>query len=168
MYNDSCWVANVSDGSCHVEKWIPGELSPWRRLIAYCAANNAYITNLRMTVGTQTVSCPSNAIGYWQSNAMPAVQGIECDEELHKWHGIGWVDEDGVKIIWGALDPRTHDVVFWNDMRSPENQQQIIWGDKTRLKIVDPEAPQPVSEEKVRGYKEYTRMIAEVNDPADN
>lgn len=130
MSDNSCWIANVSDGSTHNEKWIPGELSPWRRLMAYCELNNVYITNLRMTVGKHTVSCPPNAIGYWQSNAMPAVQGVECDEDLHKWHGIGWVEQDTVFILWGAYDPNTHEPFFWRDTRPSEGQGQIIWGPK--------------------------------------
>lgn len=161
MYNDSCWVANVSDGSTHIEKWIPGELSPWRRLIAYCEANRVYITALRMTVGKQTVACVTGAIGYWQANAMPSVQGIECDEELHKWHGIGWVDTQSlmVKIIWGAMDPRTHEVVFWNDERKAEDQGQIIWAQPTFTLAED----SVKSDEAVKGFKEYARRIDEAN-----
>lgn len=159
MYNDSCWVANVSDGSTHEEVWIPGELSPWRRLIAYCEATRSYITALRMTVGNRTVACPSGAMAYWQANAMPSIQGIECDEELHKWHGIGWVDPLTlrVKIIWGAMDPKTHDVAFWNDERDAETQTQIIWAKPTL--ILDPENPITKVDEPVKGVKEYMREI---------
>lgn len=158
--SDSCWIANCSDGSSHVENWIDGELSPWRRLMLYCEVNNAYITNLRMTVGTQTVSCAKGAVGYWQTNAMPAIQGIECDEELHKWHGIGWVEGDKVNIIWGALDPRSHQVIFWSDQRGTEGQQQIIWG-KPEWSLVNPdkEAPVPKIPADVAGAKTYQKLI---------
>lgn len=161
MFGESCWVANVSDGSCHVEKWIAGELSPWRRLIAYCEANRVYITALRMTVGKKTVAAPTGAMGYWQSNAMPSVQGIECDEELHKWHGIGWVDPATlmVKIIWGAMDPRTHEVIFWNDERPSETQGQVIW---STLGIVLPSLNKV--DEPVAGFKEYAQKIGEAED----
>ncbi len=121
------WVANISDGSCHVEQWLPGHLSPWQRLMDYCKINNAYITALRLTIGTETQAVPSNAIGYWQAHGMPSVQGLECDEELHKWRGIGWVEQDIVQIIWGARDPRTHDVVWWPEQRKANNQAQIVW-----------------------------------------
>jgi hypothetical protein len=151
--SDSCWIANVSDGSTHTEKWIAGELSPWRRLMSYCELNKCYITNLRMTVGKQTVGCAQNAIGYWQSNAMPAVQGVECDEDLHKWHGIGWVEGDTVNIIWGALDPLTHNGFFWTDSRPAEGQAQIIWGPQ----MVN--EPVHVVAAPVKGVKEYAKKI---------
>lgn len=154
MLDNSCWIANVSDGSTHTEKWIAGEPSPWSRLMAYCEKNHVYVTNLRMTVGTQTVSCMQNAIGYWQANAMPAVQGIECDEELHKWHGIGWIEGESVFIIWGARDPRTHDVVFWRDTRGIEGQNQIIWAKRELLLT-----PAAKSDQPVRNFREYTEAI---------
>lgn len=151
---ENCWIANVSDGSTHTEKWINGEISPWGRLMDYCKKNNVYVTNLRMTVGTDTVSCQQNAIGYWQSKAMPSVQGLISDEELHQWHGIGWVEGDTVHIIWGARDPQTHQVVFWNDARSPEGQNQIIWGKKEFAL-----EPVSVTDTPVKNMKEYTAAI---------
>lgn len=156
MYNDSCWVANVSDGSTHSERWIPGELSPWRRLMEYCEKNRVYITNLRMTVDKQTVACPQNAIGYWQSNAMPSVQGVECDEELHKWHGIGWVEGDTVNIIWGAMDPNGHAAFFWSDVRPAEDQAQIIWGPRFTGGLIVPKVDVPVA-----GALDYVKKIGE-------
>lgn len=121
------WIANCADGSTHVEEWLAGHLSPWQRLMAYCKKQNTYITNLRLTVGTKTYACQSNAKGYWQAHGMPAVQGVECDEELHKWRGIGWVEDEKVKIIWVARDPQTKQILYWGDERSTNNQQQIIW-----------------------------------------
>ena len=159
MSDNSCWIANVSDGSTHTEKWIAGELSPWRRLMLYCESNNVYVTNLRMTVGTQTVSCMQNAIAYWQSNAMPAVQGVECDEELHMWHGIGWVENDQVNVIWGARDPLTHDVIFWSDSRPAKGQEQIIWGPK---QVVNPEDRVILVSNPVKKAKEYVKSLDSV------
>lgn len=121
------WIVNLSDGSTHTEKWVSGEISPWQRLQQYCKQHKCYVTNLRLTMGKKTVACPSNAVGYWQAHGMPAVQGVECDEELHKWRGIGWVENDEVNIIWGARDPQTHEVVFWRDKRGAKNQNQVIW-----------------------------------------
>jgi hypothetical protein len=121
------WVANLADGSTKVEEWIAGELSPWQRLMRYCEKNNTYVTALRLTIGTETKACPSNAAGYWQAHGMPAVQGVECDEELHKWRGIGWVEDESVRIIWGARDPVTKAVAWWGDGRPAKNQGQIVW-----------------------------------------
>lgn len=121
------WIANLSDGSTHVEEWIAGYLSPWQRLMEYCKKNGAYVTNLRMTIGKKTVSLTPNSPGYWHAQGMPATQGVECDEDLHVWKGIGCVDGDVVRIIWGARDPITHKVVFWHDTRPAKNQGQIIW-----------------------------------------
>lgn len=148
------WIVNLSDGSTHTEKWIAGEVSPWQRLQQYCKKNNCYITNLRLTMGKKTVACPSNAVGYWQAHGMPAVQGIECDEELHKWRGIGWIENDEVNIIWGARDPQTHEVVFWRDKRSAKGQNQVVWSKPTFV------LPGLGSETiKPRNLKEYSNRI---------
>lgn len=128
------WVVNLADGSTRVEEWLEGHLSPWQRLMEYCKEHNTYVTNLRLTIGTRTQACKSNAVGYWQAHGMPAVQGVECDEELHKWRGIGYVEGDMVYITWGARDPQTHNVVFWQDVRPAKNQAQIIWS-RPELKI---------------------------------
>lgn len=149
------WIANLSDGSTHNESWVAGEISPWQKLMAYCKKNDCYVTNLRLTMGTQTVACPTNAIGYWQAHGMPAVQGVECDEDLHKWKGIGWVDGTTVNIIWGARDPQTHQVVFWQDSRPSEGQGQIIWGVKPEgvdTGVMSPDAP-------VKNLREFSDRI---------
>ena len=85
---------------------------------------------------------------------MPAVQGVECDEELHKWRGIGWVDvhpetgEEVVLIIWGARDPVSHELVFWQDYRSANDQAQIIWGKrKSEVHVVRLD-PKPIKLQK--------------------
>lgn len=126
------WIANLSDGSTHQEEWLPGYISPWQRLMQYCKEHRCYVTNLRLTMGKETKACPSNAIGYWQAHGMPGTQGLECDEDLHKHRGIGfvYVEPDGtkkVRIIWGARDPQTHHQVWWGEERSADNQGQIIW-----------------------------------------
>lgn len=126
------WIANLSDGSTKAEEWLPGYLSPWQRLMEYCKDNNCYITNLRLTIGQETMGCPLNAEGYWQAHGMPSTQGTECDEELHKWRGIGWVEQEKVIVIWGARDPQTKRVIFWNDIRDAKTQGQIIWS-KSKL-----------------------------------
>jgi hypothetical protein len=159
------WVANLSDGSTHVEQWVPGYLSPWQRLIEYCKKNHCYVTNLRLTVGKKTFACPSNAKGYWQAHAMPSVQSVECDEELHKWRGIGWVEGDTVQIVWAARDPITHQVVAWRDTRPAKNQGQIIWAIPEGKYLVAKtlgEQEVPHSDAKVRKLNKYVdRIIAE-------
>lgn len=147
------WIANLADGSTKQEQWLPGYLSPWQRLMEYCKTNNTYITNLRLTMGSETRSCKANAVGYWQAHGMPAVQGVECDEELHKWRGIGWVEGETVQIIWGARDPATHQEVFWMETRSAVNQGQIIWGPKVELPTLDR------SEAPVSNIREYSDKV---------
>lgn len=100
--------------------------------------NHTYVTAIRLTIGTETQACPSNAVGYWQAHGMPSIQGLECDEELHKWRGIGWVEGDMVNIIWGARDPITRDVAWWQDSRPARNQAQIIWA-KPSLSLLTPD-----------------------------
>lgn len=166
MSKTGSWVANVSDGSTHVQRDVQnGEISSWRQLMLYCEANKCHITNLRMTVGTQTVACMQNAMGYWHANAMPAVQGIPCDDELHEWHGIGWVDAETlrVQVIWGALDPRTHQVVFWNDVRDAETQAQIIWAKPEFTLKGDPEEPWKKDQNRIRGAREFARRLGEAH-----
>jgi hypothetical protein len=154
------WIANLSDGSTKVEEWVAGYISPWQRLMEYCKNNGAYITNLRLTIGNKTESCPPNAAGYWQAHGMPAVQGVECDEDLHKWRGIGWIEGDLVQIIWGARDPQTHNVVFWRDSRPAKNQAQIVWA---RPQLTIPfETEISRSEEDVKNLKEFQdKMVAD-------
>jgi hypothetical protein len=113
------WIVNLANGATKVEEWVPGQLSPWQRV--------------RRTIGDRTVACKSNAAGYWQAHGMPSVQGMECDEDLHKWRGIGYVEDGTVFIIWGARDPISHNVVFWQDARSASNQAQIIWSSPSLL-----------------------------------
>jgi hypothetical protein len=150
------WIANLADGSTHVEDWKPGFLSPWQRLMDYCKKQGTYVTNMRMTIGKRTVNCPSNAAGYWQAHGMPAVQGMECDEELHKWRGIGHVENGLVHIIWGARDPVSHNVVFWHDSRSAKNQAQIIWAQPS---MTLPTSDIIRSEEEVRNLKAFQDRI---------
>lgn len=153
------WIANLADGSTHVEEWLPGYLSPWQRLMDYCKKNNTYVTNLRLTIGSRTVSCKPNAVGYWQAHGMPSVQGMECDEELHKWRGIGYVEDGNIIITWGARDPHTHNVVFWQDARPAKNQAQVIWS-RPVLTISDSDGPQR-GDAKVRGLRAFQDKIVE-------
>jgi hypothetical protein len=145
------WIANVSDGSTFIEDWVPGYLSPWQRLMDYCKINNAYITNLRLTVGKKTFACVSNAKGYWQAHGMPSIQGVECDEDLHKWRGIGWVEGSLVKVVWAARDPETHNVIYWTEEREANTQAQIIWAlDKPLLNLITADVP---------NLKEYSQKL---------
>lgn len=149
------WVVNLANGATKVEEWLPGHLSPWQRLMEYCKKEHTYVTNLRLTMGDRTVSCKSNAAGYWQAHGMPSVQGVECDEDLHKWRGIGYVEGDTVIITWGARDPQTHNVVFWQDSRPAKNQAQIIWSRPS----ISLEGTNGVAE--VRNLKEFQDKIVD-------
>ena len=122
------WIATLSDGRTVEENWVSGELSPWIRLMNDCKKNHVYVSNLRLSMAEETYTLPMNAEGYWQSHAMPSVQGIDCDEELHKWRGIGAVHQGIVHIIWAARDPQTHQLCAWEERRSAHDQNQIIWG----------------------------------------
>jgi hypothetical protein len=123
------WIANLANGATIQEEWLPGYLSPWQRLMDYCDKQNTYLIGLRLVMGDETQSLPPNARGYWQAHGMPSVQGVICDEELHKWRGIGFVDplEDQIHILWAARDPHTHKTVWWIDQRESGNQRQVIW-----------------------------------------
>jgi len=155
------WIAHLADGSTKEEEWLPGHISPWQRLMEYCKKQNTYVRGLRLAMGNDSVNCPNNAEGYWQAHGMPTVQGVECDEELHKWRGIGYVVGDTVNILWAARDPHTHHVVTWRDSRPAANQMQIIWAPK---KLVIPledlmEIPRATSE--VRGIREFSDKIVD-------
>lgn len=123
------WVAGLSDGTTITEEWVGGALSPWQRLMIYCKNNKAYVTSLFLTVSKSTYGCPNNARGYWQAHGMLATQGLECDEDLHKWRGIGWVpnDIDIVMINGATYDPITHKAVWAQESRICKDQAQIIW-----------------------------------------
>jgi hypothetical protein len=126
----------------------------------YCKAENTHVTNLRLTIGDRTVSCKSNAAGYWQAHGMPSVQGVECDEDLHKWRGIGYVENDTIIITWGARDPQTHNVVFWQDARPAKNQAQVIWARPAML-VPNLDDIQLNGEAEVRNLKGFQDKIVE-------
>jgi hypothetical protein len=154
------WIASLADGSTKEEEWLPGYDSPWQRLMHYCKKQNTYLTGLRLVMGDDVKMCPPNAIGYWQTHALPTVQGIPLDEELHKWRGIGFVMGDDVCIIWAARDPATHQTAWWRDARPAKKQAQIIWSPKT----VEPGLEERLLEKStasVRNVKNYTRKIVE-------
>lgn len=156
------WIANLADGSTHEEHWVAGEVSPWQRLITYCKKQNTFVRGLRLHMGEQVMQCPDNAIGYWQAHGIPSVQGVKCDEELHTWKGIGWVNEENdVCIIWGARDPKTHQNVWWRDARSAENQMQVIWSPKTTVIPLADLMEVPRAGSPVKNIKKFTDRIVE-------
>ena len=87
---------------------------------------------------------------------MPTVQGIQCDEELHKWRGIGSVSDGVVNIIWAARDPATHLAGWWRDTRSAETQAQIIWSPKKLIIPLDAIMEIPRGTADVRGIKAFS------------
>lgn len=156
------WIANLADGSTKEEQWLEGLLSPWQRLMIYCKEQNTYLTGLRLVMGDQIQACPDNAIGYWQAHGIPTVQGIDCDEELHTWKGIGWVVDGIVTVIWAARDPKNHNTVWWKDARAAENQAQVIWAPKAPFIIPMEDRMEVVrGTAKVKNIKKFSDRIVE-------
>jgi len=117
------WVASLSSGDTVVEHWIPDELSPWIRLMNKCKDNNLYLTNLRLTVCSKTIALRPHAIGYWQIHQQSFLSGAG---DIPVVRGIGFIEDDKVKIIWGVRTP-ANQPYFWSDFRPIEGQNSIIW-----------------------------------------
>jgi hypothetical protein len=122
------WVANLSSGVTVVERWIPGEVSPWVKLMGLCKENSLWVTNLRLTICSETVSLPSHAEGYWQIYQQTVLENVPA-EKLPVIRGIGHVIEGTVKILWGVRTPM-NTAYFYQDQRSIEGQMNIIWKPK--------------------------------------
>jgi hypothetical protein len=121
--SQDAWVANLSNGDAVVEHWIPDELSPWLRLMNKCKDNNLHLTNLRLTVCAKTVTLKPHALGYWQIHQQSYLPGAG---DIPIARGIGFVDGNMVKIIWGVRTPADQPY-FWSEERSVEGQGCIIW-----------------------------------------
>lgn len=123
--NQDAWVANLSDGASIVEHWIPNELSPWLRLMDLCKTNNLYLTNLRLTICSKTVSLRPRSVAYWQMHQCTLLSG---GDEIPVVRGIGFVEDNKVKIVWGTrVAEQPH---FWSEERPIDNQGCIIWAPK--------------------------------------
>jgi hypothetical protein len=115
----------MSDGRTLVERWIPNEVSPWVRLMGLCRENSLWVTNLRMTICSETVSLPSQAEGYWQIYQQTVLENVPV-ENLPVVRGIGHVNDGKISILWGVRTPM-NTAYFWEDSRSIEGQMNIIW-----------------------------------------
>lgn len=92
------WIANLSDGrTIKEEPEVPGELSPWRKLINFCQENNLYLTNLRLVFNGTNLICIPHADGYCQINF--EFRNIFRKERYIK-RGIGTVIKDKIYVLW--------------------------------------------------------------------
>jgi len=123
------WIASLSNGDTVVEHWVSDEFSPWTRLINHCKTNNVYLTNLRLTICSKTMSLKPNAVGYWQMHQCSFLPGTGDHPTAR---GIGFVEGDKVKIVWGVRTP-TNQPYFWSEERSTEGQACIIWSPKKNI-----------------------------------
>jgi hypothetical protein len=123
------WVASLSSGDTVVEHWTQDELSPWNKLMQYCKDKDLYLTNLRLTVCSKTISLKPHAIGYWQMHQCSFLQG---GGDIPISRGIGFVDGHKIKIVWGVRTfiNKPH---FWSEERSIDGQSCIIWSPKRNV-----------------------------------
>ena len=132
MNHQDAWIASLSSGDTVVEHWIQDDFSPWIRLMNHCRDHNVYLTNLRLTVCSKTVTLKPHASGYWQIHQQSYLPGAG---EIPIARGIGFVDGKVVKIIWGVRTP-TNEPYFWSEERSIEGQGCIIWApNKSTIQI---------------------------------
>jgi hypothetical protein len=124
--SQDAWIASLSDGTSVVEHWHTNDLSPWSRLIRQCKEDNLYLTNLRLTICSKTISLKPHAIGYWQVHQSTCIAGVG---EIPVVRGIGFVENNRVKIIWGTRTPGGHPY-FWPEERPVDGQNCIIWKHK--------------------------------------
>lgn len=119
------WVANISDGRTIVERWTLGEDPPWARLMSICQEKSLWITNLRMTICSETVSLPSHASGYWQAYRRATVGNVPA-EHCPIIRGIGHVTNGVIRILWGVRTPM-NTAYFWEDSIPVDGQTDIVW-----------------------------------------
>ena len=121
--SQDAWVASLSDGTTVVEHCVADEFSPWIKLMDYCKNHNLYLTNLRLTICSKTVTLKPHAHGYWQIHQQSYLPGAG---DIPIARGIGFIEGKMVKIIWGVRTP-TDQPYFWSEERSIEGQGCIIW-----------------------------------------
>lgn len=120
------WVANLNSGITVVEKWVPDQPPPWGRLVALCKENSTWVTNLRMTICSKTVSLPSHAEGYWHICRPMVIEGVST-ENLPVVRGIGHVEKDMLHVLWGART-QTNEAYFYSEQRLIlDKEENIIW-----------------------------------------
>ena len=107
----SKWLVSLSDGSTVVEQWVPGEPSPWQRLLGTLSSTGLHITQLRLQVGGRTYSSMSNAEGYYQARLVTTSCGGPSVEERH---GLGYITSDRLHMMWVGAE--TGDV--WHEIKS--------------------------------------------------
>lgn len=119
--NRDFWIASLSNGNTVIEYWIPNELSPWSKLMDQCKAYHVHLVNLRLTICSKTISLKPYAQGYWQIHQRTF---LHIDKPISR--GIGFVDNNLVKIVWGVRAPNNQSY-FWSEERSIDGQGCIIW-----------------------------------------
>jgi len=121
--SQDAWLANLSDGTTVVEYWAPNELSPWLRLMELCRSNGLYLTNLRLTICSKTIALKPHAQAYWQAHQRTLLSG---GGEVPISRGIGFVDNNIIKIIWGVRTS-TGQPHFYQEQRPVDREKCIIW-----------------------------------------
>ena len=102
-YKHEGWIANLSDGTTTYEgKPVPGERTPWQRLLQTCRDKDISITGLRLQRGDVTVMAMPHKMcdGYFQ--AREAVKIMYKDVSILKY-GIGSVIGDQIYVVWVEL-----------------------------------------------------------------
>lgn len=122
------WVASISNGVTVVEKWGTDQSPPWERLVSLCKENSTWVTKLRMTVCSNTISLPSHAEGYWHTCRSVALEGVPA-ENLPVVRGIGCVEGGTLHVIWGVRT-QANDAFFWHEYVGVDGHQGIIWKPK--------------------------------------
>ncbi|RLG36307.1 MAG: hypothetical protein DRN91_08285 [Candidatus Alkanophagales archaeon] len=91
------WIASLSNGETVFEEWIPGQPSPWLRLLQRLEEEGLAVTQLRLQVRGRTYCCIPHADAYFQAHRTSmSLYG----KQRGFLRGIGSVVGDTVYILW--------------------------------------------------------------------
>ena len=123
-YKHEGWIASISDGTTQYEgKSVPGERTPWQKLLQACKDADVSITGLRLQRGGVTITALPHKMcdGYFQ--AREAVKIMYKNVDILKY-GIGSVVGDQIYVVWLELKPADGAPYIYSDIR-PLDQNRV-------------------------------------------
>lgn len=117
------WEAELSNGDVFDEGNFYGEKSQWQMLMDFCWAEGTHIKKLSLVDGGDEWEAKPDADGYWYARSALLHMSIPARDQ--EGHGIGWVSEGVLFIMW--VVKMNGSWVVRTEKRLPEGQKQIIW-----------------------------------------
>lgn len=147
------WVASLSNGETVFQTAdIPGELSPWQRLLERCREEDIYITQIQMQRNKRTIVGVRQADGYCQFVDFRA-EGLRNGQfvRTETLYGIGSVVGDKVYCTLINDEGQT-----WQDTRSLQSMRLHC-----QLKPADARVKRKVTHSPVGELADVARIAGE-------